>query len=57
MGAAGFRVAIIYGALPPGARRKQAQLFNEPNNDFKVCPGCLALPPRLCCVCVLKSVN
>lgn len=48
MCAAGFRVAIIYGALPPGARRKQAQLFNDPDNDYKVCPCGLVPLPHLC---------
>ena len=28
------RVAIIYGSLPPETRARQAQLFNDPNNDY-----------------------
>ena len=30
----GRRVAIVYGSLPPETRAKQAELFNEPDNDF-----------------------
>lgn len=30
------RCCVIYGALPPETRRQQAQLFNEPNNEFDV---------------------
>lgn len=30
------RVAVIYGALPPETRRAQAQLFNDPDSDWKV---------------------
>ncbi|KAI9729292.1 MAG: RNA helicase [Cirrosporium novae-zelandiae] len=28
------RVAIIYGSLPPEIRAQQAELFNDPNNDY-----------------------
>lgn len=28
------KCAIIYGALPPEIRAKQAELFNDPNNDY-----------------------
>ncbi|KAJ1892198.1 RNA helicase [Coemansia sp. IMI 209127] len=32
----GMKCAVIYGALPPEARAKQAQLFNDPNSDYDV---------------------
>ena len=31
-----FRVAMVYGDLPPHTRRAQAQLFNDPDSDYKV---------------------
>eukprot|EP00892_Ulva_mutabilis_P010547 jgi/Ulvmu1/7865/UM004_0096.1 len=31
-----FKAAIIYGALPPEARRTQAQLFNDPESEYQV---------------------
>lgn len=27
-----FKVAVVYGALPPEIRRQQAALFNTPGN-------------------------
>ena len=30
----GRRVAIVYGSLPPETRAQQAELFNNPDNDF-----------------------
>lgn len=30
------RVAIIYGALPPEIRTQQAELFNDPDNDYDI---------------------
>jgi ATP-dependent RNA helicase SUPV3L1/SUV3 len=30
----GRRVAIVYGSLPPETRAKQAELFNDPDNDY-----------------------
>lgn len=30
----GKRVAIVYGSLPPETRAHQAELFNDPNNDY-----------------------
>lgn len=30
----GRRCAIVYGSLPPETRAQQAELFNDPNNDF-----------------------
>lgn len=30
----GRRCAIVYGSLPPEIRAQQAELFNDPNNDF-----------------------
>lgn len=32
----GFRAAMIYGALPPAARRSQAKLFNDSGSPFQV---------------------
>ncbi|KAJ2393858.1 RNA helicase [Coemansia sp. RSA 2559] len=32
----GLKCAVIYGALPPEARAKQAQLFNDPDSDYDV---------------------
>ncbi|ODQ65874.1 P-loop containing nucleoside triphosphate hydrolase protein, partial [Nadsonia fulvescens var. elongata DSM 6958] len=32
----GLKCAIIYGSLPPESRAKQAQDFNNPDNDIKV---------------------
>eukprot|EP01080_Neovahlkampfia_damariscottae_P010409 gene10409-2938_t len=31
-----FKVAIVYGSLPPETRVKQAELFNSTNNDYDV---------------------
>lgn len=31
-----YKAAIIYGALPPAARRTQAQLFNDPDSEYQV---------------------
>lgn len=31
-----YKAAIIYGALPPAARRSQAQLFNDPDSEYQV---------------------
>jgi ATP-dependent RNA helicase SUPV3L1/SUV3 len=31
-----FRVAIVYGSLPPEARAEQARVFNDPTSPFKV---------------------
>lgn len=31
-----FRAAMIYGALPPLARRTQARLFNDPASEYQV---------------------
>jgi ATP-dependent RNA helicase SUPV3L1/SUV3 len=31
-----FRVAIVYGSLPPEARAEQARVFNDPSSPFKV---------------------
>ncbi|CAL5185873.1 unnamed protein product [Lathyrus oleraceus] len=30
------RCCVIYGALPPETRRQQANLFNDPNNEYDV---------------------
>lgn len=30
------RVAVVYGSLPPETRAQQAQLFNDPNNDYDI---------------------
>lgn len=30
----GRRCAIVYGSLPPETRAKQAELFNDPDNDY-----------------------
>ena len=30
----GRRVAIVYGSLPPETRARQAELFNDPDNDY-----------------------
>lgn len=30
------KAAIIYGALPPEARRTQARLFNDPDSEYQV---------------------
>ena len=30
------KCAIIYGSLPPETRRQQAELFNDPNSDYRV---------------------
>jgi len=32
--ATGKRCAIVYGSLPPETRAQQANLFNDPNNDY-----------------------
>ena len=32
--ATGRRCAIVYGSLPPETRAQQANLFNDPNNDY-----------------------
>ena len=32
--ATGRRVAIVYGGLPPETRARQAELFNDPENDY-----------------------
>ncbi len=32
----GHKCCVIYGALPPEMRRRQAELFNEPNNGFDI---------------------
>ncbi|KAG4305500.1 hypothetical protein PORY_001056 [Pneumocystis oryctolagi] len=32
----GQRCAVAYGGLPPEIRNKQADLFNDPNNDYQV---------------------
>ena len=32
--ATGRRVAIVYGSLPPETRARQAELFNDPGNDY-----------------------
>lgn len=32
--ATGRRCAIVYGGLPPETRAKQAELFNDPDNDY-----------------------
>ncbi|KAL8761188.1 MAG: hypothetical protein Q9184_002678 [Pyrenodesmia sp. 2 TL-2023] len=29
-------VAVVYGSLPPEVRAKQAELFNDPNNDYDI---------------------
>ncbi|KAI4116953.1 MAG: hypothetical protein LQ345_002728 [Seirophora villosa] len=29
-------VAVVYGSLPPEIRAQQAQLFNDPNNDYDI---------------------
>ena len=31
-----FKCCVVYGALPPEARRRQAYLFNAPDNDYDV---------------------
>lgn len=31
-----FKCCIIYGTLPPQTRTTQAQLFNEPNNNYDI---------------------
>jgi ATP-dependent RNA helicase SUPV3L1/SUV3 len=31
-----FKAAVIYGALPPEVRRRQARLFNDPESGYKV---------------------
>jgi len=31
-----FKCAIIYGNLPPETRRQQAELFNDPESEYKV---------------------
>lgn len=41
----GYKAAIIYGALPPSARRSQAQLFNDPDSKYQV-----VLPLQRCTV-------
>lgn len=33
---AGHKTCVVYGALPPEMRRLQAQLFNDPESDYKV---------------------
>ncbi|KAJ2513426.1 RNA helicase [Coemansia sp. RSA 1939] len=32
----GMRCAVIYGGLPPEARAKQAELFNDPDSEYNV---------------------
>jgi hypothetical protein len=32
----GMRCALVYGALPPESRTMQADLFNDPNNEYDV---------------------
>ncbi|KAK9817863.1 hypothetical protein WJX72_003314 [[Myrmecia] bisecta] len=32
----GYRVCVVYGALPPEMRRNQARLFNAPDNSYDV---------------------
>ena len=32
--ATGRRCAVVYGSLPPETRAQQANLFNDPNNDY-----------------------
>src|SRR5271168_4932648 len=32
----GRRVAIVYGSLPPETRAHQAELFNEPDNEYDI---------------------
>lgn len=32
----GRKCAVIYGSLPPETRSIQAQLFNDPNNDYEI---------------------
>ncbi|OLY85616.1 ATP-dependent RNA helicase SUV3L, mitochondrial [Smittium mucronatum] len=32
----GMKCAVIYGSLPPDNRARQAALFNDPNNEYKV---------------------
>jgi ATP-dependent RNA helicase SUPV3L1/SUV3 len=38
-----FRTAMIYGALPPLARRTQARLFNDPESEYQVRKSCRRL--------------
>lgn len=33
----GHKACVVYGALPPEMRRLQAQLFNDPDSEYKVC--------------------
>jgi ATP-dependent RNA helicase SUPV3L1/SUV3 len=32
----GMRCALVYGGLPPESRTMQADLFNDPNNEYDV---------------------
>jgi ATP-dependent RNA helicase SUPV3L1/SUV3 len=32
-----YKAAMIYGSLPPLARRKQAAAFNKPGSGYEVC--------------------
>ncbi|RDA96183.1 hypothetical protein CP533_1636 [Ophiocordyceps camponoti-saundersi (nom. inval.)] len=32
--ATGRRCAVVYGSLPPEVRKQQAELFNQPDNDY-----------------------
>jgi len=31
-----FKAAVIYGALPPEVRRRQARLFNDPESEYNI---------------------
>jgi ATP-dependent RNA helicase SUPV3L1/SUV3 len=35
-GSTRFKAAVIYGALPPEVRRRQARLFNDPESEYKI---------------------
>eukprot|EP00730_Choanoeca_flexa_P016596 TRINITY_DN7878_c0_g1_i1.p1 TRINITY_DN7878_c0_g1~~TRINITY_DN7878_c0_g1_i1.p1 ORF type:complete len:801 (+),score=108.34 TRINITY_DN7878_c0_g1_i1:67-2469(+) len=34
--ATGLKCAVVYGGLPPDVRKQQAQLFNDPDSEYKV---------------------
>jgi ATP-dependent RNA helicase SUPV3L1/SUV3 len=40
---AGKKVSVLYGALPPDVRRKQAHLFNSGDTDILVCTDCIGM--------------
>lgn len=54
----GRRVAIVYGSLPAEIRSQQADLFNDPNNDydFLVASDAIGMGLNLCVLILEKNL-